>query len=161
MSAHLASLHVPPRLFVDDEEPAPLPDLATARYVDREITGARTSADLCTVVASRARSQGRNLVAGVLDEFEAEFTDEAALLAPARLPGVSWPSRVMSLVDDGDELDEWIDTVAESLQHSERTLRWIARRPDLPAFAQVTFNALASSRHAQRNLLLACSAIDD
>lgn len=162
MSTHFAPLRVPPpRRFVEDEQPARSPDLATARYVDREISNACASAELCTAVATRARSEGRSLIAGVLREFEAGFTDEAAFLAPAALRDVRWPCGTTWQVETDADRDEWIETISDSLQHSERTLRWIATRPDLPALAKVTFDALASARHAQRHLLLACSAIDD
>jgi hypothetical protein len=113
------------------------------------------------VVASRARSEGRTLLAGVLGALAAEFTSEAASLIPASRPEVRWPDRPLWQLDHETALDEWIETISASLQHSARTLRWIARRPDLPPLAGVTFDALAFARRAQKDLLLACSAIDD
>ena len=163
MNTHFAPLRVPrPRHFVEDDQPSRSPDVAVARYVDREIRSACATAELCIAVAVRARSQGRHLVADVLREFQAGLTDEAALLAPAALPDVQWPPRRATWQVESDaDVDAWIRTVGDALRHSEQILRWIARRPDLPALARVTFDALASSRHAQRRLLLACSAIDD
>jgi hypothetical protein len=135
-------------------------DVATARYVDRELGDASASTALCTAAGARARSEGRSLVAGVLGDFAAEFTEEGALLAPASFPEVRWPRRNLWQLEHGADLDDWIRTIADWLHHSERTLRWIASRPDLPALARVTFDALATARHARRHLLLACTAID-
>jgi hypothetical protein len=160
MSTHLGTLRVLPSRHVVDDDELPAADLATARYVDREISDACTTAALCSAVAGRARSEGRRLVAGVLGDFAAGFTDEAAMLAPASLPDVEWPRRGLWPVESDADLDEWIRTISDSLEHSERTLRWIADRPDLPALARVMFDALATARHARRHLLLACSAID-
>jgi hypothetical protein len=160
MTATLTVLRVPPEPRVDVDEQLPIPDLATARYVDREVGNARAAATLCTTVAARARSEERNLVAGVLCELAEEFTDEAASLAEAARPDVRWPRRSSERVAAHGSLDEAIDVISGSLEQSERTLRWIARRPDLPRLATVTFDALASTRRAQRNLLSACSAID-
>jgi hypothetical protein len=160
MTATLTVLRVPPQPAVEEDERLPIPDLATARYVDREVGNARAAAKLCATVAARARSQERSLVAGVLCQLAEEFTDEAATLAQASRPDVRWPRRSSERVAAHGSLDEAISVISESLQQSERTLRWIARRPDLSPLAAVTFDALASARRAQRNLLSACSAID-
>jgi hypothetical protein len=161
MSTHSAPLLLlVPRHGADGDDPDPAPDLATARYVDRELGDASAGAALCTATAARARSEGRSLVAGVLGDFAAEFTEEAALLVPASLPEVHWPRRTRWQPEQDADLDDRIRTIADWLQHSERTLRWIASRPDLPALARVTFDAVAAARHARRHLLLACSAID-
>ena len=160
MSANLAPVLRPSTdRALEDEQLSP-PELATARYVDREINDARATAKLCKDAGRRARAQGKTLIAGILSEFEGEFTGEAAFLQPASVPDVHWPPRALWEVDDDAELDEWIDTIHASLQHSVRTLRWIARRPDLSPLAKVTFDALASAHQARRRLLLACIAID-
>jgi hypothetical protein len=160
MTATLTVLRVPPQACVEDDERIAISDLATARYVDREAGNARAAAQLCCTVAARARSQERNLVAGVLCQLAEEFTDEADSLAQASLPDVRSPRRSSERVAAHGSLEEAIDVVRESLCQSERTLRWIAKRPDLPCLVAVTFDALASARRAQRNLLCACSAID-
>jgi hypothetical protein len=160
MTATLTVLRVPPRPEVEDDERLRIPDLATARYVDREAGNARAAAELCATVAARAKAEERNLVAGVLCQLAEEFADEAASLAEASVPGVRWPRRSAERVAAHGTLDEAIDVISGSLEHSERTLRWIARRPDLPRLVSVTFDALASARRAHRNLLSACSAID-
>jgi hypothetical protein len=137
----------------------PVPDLAAARYFDREIRSAHTTGELCTAVAQRAHGQGRDLIAGVLHEFAAEFADEAALLALAAGPDGRWPWPLERHAVHTD-LDEAIDAIGDVLEHSERTLRWIARRPDLPAPAAVTFDALASARRARRRVLRVCTEIE-
>jgi hypothetical protein len=134
--------------------------MMSARYVDREINTARATAALCAGVAVRARAEGRALVAGVVREFETSFRNEAELLTPASFPEVTWPPRAEWDIDSDADLDEWTRALSDSLQHSERTLRWIASRPDLPPLTRVTFDALAAAHHARRQLLLACSAID-
>ncbi len=153
-----ASCRRPRRLGRSDAS-LPVPDRAAARYFDREIRVARTTAELCTRVAQWAGGQGRSLVAAVLQEFAAEFADEAVFLAGAAGPDVRWPCRVEWHVTHAD-LDDAIDAISEELAHSERTLRWIARRPDLPAPAAVAFESLASARHARRRVLSACNEIE-
>ncbi len=161
MSAHLASVPIPPSAHVvDGDQSSPTAELATAAYAEREIDNACATAELCHAVATRAHAEGRHLVAGVLGEFGAQFSAEASLLAPASMPDIRWPRRSVSRLDVEADLDGWIETVDESLQYSERTLRWIAGRPDLPTLARVTFDALATARHARRHLLLACTALD-
>jgi hypothetical protein len=135
------------------------PDLATARYVDREAADARAIAKLCTAVAARARSEARHLVAGTLSQLAGELADEARSFAGPSTPDV--PRRRSServAADDG--LAEAIDMVSGSLQHSERTLRSTATHPDLPRGMAVRFDVLASTRRTQHNRLCACRAID-
>lgn len=161
MTANVISLpRLPARAPLEDDPLAAPADLATARYVDREINDAQVTAELCGVAATRARSHGRTLLAGVLCEVGGELTDDAALLAPASLPGVRWPRRATWQIDEDGDLDQWLEAIDDSLQHSARTLRWIANRPDLPPLARATFAALASARDARRRLVLACMAID-
>jgi len=136
-----------------------VPDLAAARYVDREIEIAHTAAELCTMVAEQARWQGRSLVAAVLHDFAAEFADEAAFLAAAARHDVRWPCRDEQPVPHSD-LAGAIDAITDLLDDSERTLRWIARRPDLPSPAAVAFEALASARRSRRRLLSVCNEIE-
>ena len=160
MNASPALPHVlPPRVLAENAEPSRSPDLAIARYVDRELANARATAELCTSVSARARAEGRVLVANVLHDFAAEFTGEVASLALAARPDVRWPGQSAWPVRAAD-LDESIDAIGDSLQHSERTLRWIARRPDLAPSAVVAFDALASARNARRRLLRVCNEID-
>jgi hypothetical protein len=160
MSAQLTVPRISAQPGVEADERLAPAELATARYVDREAGNARVAAELCARVAARAKTQERHLVAGVLGRLAAEFTDEAQSLAQASRPDVRWPRRSLERVAAHGSLDEAIEVVSGSLQHSERTLRWIARRPDLPRLAALTFDALAAARRAQRNLLCACSAID-
>jgi hypothetical protein len=161
MSAHLAPVLrlQTPHPEVDEEVPSP-EELACARYVDRGIKDARVLVELCSAAATRARAEGKKLIAVLLADFEKEFSDEATALEPAAVPDVRWPERVLWQVDDDAEADEWIDTIHDSLQHSARTMRWIAKRPDLSPLARVTFDALASAHQARRRLLIACRAID-
>jgi hypothetical protein len=161
MSIQVAPLRArTPEYVSDRDEPLRAGDLAAARYVDREIGISHESATLCAEVAGRAFREGRTLVAGVLGRFAAEFIKEAAQLAQASVPEVRWPPPLPWELECDADLDEWIKTVDESLRHSERTLRWIASRPDLPALARVTFDALADACRARQQLLLACSEID-
>jgi hypothetical protein len=160
MTATLTVLRSPSQPGVEDDQRLSIPELATARYVDREAGNARAAATLCSTVATRAKSQDRMLVAGMLNQLASEFTDEANSLAQATHPEVRWPRRSSERVAAHGSLDEAIDVINGSLQHSERTLRWIARRPDLPRLVAVTFEALASTRRSQRNLLCACRAVD-
>jgi hypothetical protein len=143
MTATVLRLPPPPAVAATDDEswcdPA---DLATARYVDREINDARATAELCGVAATRARAQHRDL------------------LAPASLPGVCWPRRAAWQIDEEAQLERWLEAIHDSLQHAGRTLRWIADRPDLPPLARAMFAALATARDARRHLLFACTAID-
>jgi hypothetical protein len=148
-----------PRRWGNSDESLPVPDIAAARYVDREIGNAHTTAEVCTTVATRARKQGRSLVATVLHAIAAEFADEAAFLTAAARPDVRWPRRVERHVTHID-LNAAIGAIIDSLDDSERTLRWIARRPDLPTPAAVAFDALASARHARRHLLRVCNEIE-
>jgi hypothetical protein len=148
-----------PRRWGRSDDPLPLPDRAAARYFDREIRNAHTTAELCTTVAQRACRRGRSLVAALLHDFAAEFADEAAFLAAAAGPDVRWPCQADWHVTHAD-LDEAIDAISDGLEHSERTLRWIARRPDLQAPAAVAFDALASARRARRRVLNVCNEID-
>jgi hypothetical protein len=161
MSIQMAPLRVRPREYGSDrDEPLRAVDLTAARYVDREIGIAHETASLCAEVAGRAFLEGRTLVAGVLSRFAAEFIKEAAQLAQASVPEVRWPRPLPWELECDADLDEWIKTVDESLRHSERTLRWIASRPDLPALARVTFDALADACRARQQLFLVCSEID-
>jgi hypothetical protein len=161
MSAHLATVHVlPTGRSLEGEETSSPAELASARYADREINDALAIAGLCNTASAHATALGKRLIAGVLSDFDREFTDEAALLAPTLLPDVHWPRRALWQVESDAELDDWISTIHDALQHSARTLRWIASRPDLTPLAQVTFNALASARHTRQRLLLVCSAVD-
>jgi hypothetical protein len=141
------------------DDSLPLPDRAAAGYFDREIRNSHTTAEMCTTVAQRARWQGRTLVAAVLHDFAAEFADEAAFLTAAADPDVRWPCRAEWHATPAD-LDEAIDAIRDGLANSERTLRWIARRPDLPASAAVAFEALASARHARRRVLRVCNEVE-
>jgi hypothetical protein len=122
-----------------------VPDLAAARYVNREMAHARATAELCRTVATNAGSQGRRLVAAVLQGAAAELVDEAAFLAAAARPDAPWPCRLDGPVIHTN-LDDAIDAITDSLDDSERALRWIARRPDLPPVAAVAFDALAEAR---------------
>ena len=133
---------------------------AAARYFDREIRNAHTTAELCTTVAHEARRRERSLVTALLHDFAAEFAEEAAFLAAAAGPEVRWPRHVAWHVTHAD-LDEAIDAISDGLEHSERTLRWFARRPDLPAPAAVVFDAVASARQARRRVLNVCNEIDN
>jgi hypothetical protein len=156
----IASRRVPcARRPIATDEPLVLSDFVVARYVDREINNARTTAEQCAALASEARSGGRHLVAGALHDFASEFIDEAALLAPAARPDATWPwpDEEQPVAHD---LDDAISAFNESLQHSEHALQWIASRPDLPPSAAVAFASLASARRARRRLLLACNEID-
>jgi hypothetical protein len=148
-----------PRRSRRSDDSLPLPDRAAVRYFDREIRNAHTTAELCTTVAQRARWQGRSLVAAVLHDVAAEFADEAAFLTAVARPDVRWPCRVEWHATDAD-LDEAIAAISDGLAHSERTLRWIARRPDLPASAAVAFEALASARRARRRVLSVCNEVE-
>jgi hypothetical protein len=159
-TATLTVLRVAPQPYGEDDGRIAISDLATARYVDREAGNARAAAQLCGTVAARARSQQRNLLAGILCELAEEFADEAESFAQASVPDVPSTRRSSERVAAHGTLDEAIDVIRESLCHSERTLRSIARRPELPCLVAVTFDALASARRGQRNLLGACSAID-
>jgi hypothetical protein len=150
----------PPVAATDDESWCDPADLATARYVDREINDARATAGLCLVAATRARAQHRDLLARVLCEIREELTNDATLLAPASLPGVCWPRRASWQIDEEAPLERWLDAIHDSLQHAGRTLRWIADRPDLPPLARAMFAAFATARDARRHLLFACIAID-
>jgi hypothetical protein len=161
MSIQLAPLRVRPQEYVSDrDEPLRAGNLATACYVDREIGIAHETAALCAEVAGRAFLEERTLVAGVLGRFAGEFMNEAALLAQASLPEVRWPRPLPWELECDADLDEWIKTIDDSLRHSERTLRWIASRPDLPPLARVTFEALADACRARQQLLVACREID-
>jgi len=160
MTATLTAPRIPLPLDVHDDEPLPLPDPATARYVDREAAAARAIANLCATVAPRARSEARHLVAGTLSQLAAELTDEAQSLAGVSHPDVPWPRRSSERLAADGGLAEGIEVISGSLQHSERTLRSVATRPDLPRGMAVRFDALASTRRAQHNLLCACSAMD-
>jgi hypothetical protein len=141
------------------DDTLPVPDRAAGRYFDRETRTAQLTAELCTTVARQAGGQGKGMLAALLHDFAAEFADEARFLAVAADPGVRWPVRLESHGTPG-HLDEAIDAVVDELQHSERTLRWIARRPDLPGPAAVAFEALATARCARRRVLSVCREID-
>ena len=161
MSIQVAPLRARTPEYVNDrDEPLRAGDLAAARYVDREIGVSHETATLCAEVAGRAFREGRTLVAGVLGRFAADFIKEAEQLAQAAVPEVRWPRPLPSELDCDSDLHEWLATVDESLQHSERTRRWIGSRPDLPPLARVAFDALADAGRARRQLLLACSEID-
>jgi hypothetical protein len=136
-------------------------DLAAARYVDREMSDARATAELCGLAATRARSARRHLLAGVLAQIEVQLVEDAALLVPASLPGARWPRRDPYEIDQEANAEELLEALDDALRHSARTLRWIASRPDLPPLARVTFAAIATARDARRHLILASRSIDD
>jgi hypothetical protein len=134
-------------------------DIVVARYADREIEESRTAASMCAVIAMRAQSQGRRLVAGVLYDLVPEFDDEASFLTSLARPEIRWPLRDAPSIG-GVDLDDDLDTFVATLQHSERVLRWIAQRPDLPRPAMAVFASMAAARRARYRLLTACRAVD-
>jgi hypothetical protein len=160
MTATLIVPRIPLQPDVHDDEPIPLPDLATARYVDREAAHARAIANLCTTVAPRARSEARHLVACTLRQLAGDLTDEAQSLTGVSHSDVRSPRRSSECAAADGGLAAGIDVISGSLQHSERTLRSLATHPDLSRGMAARFDALASTRRAQHNLLCACSAID-
>jgi hypothetical protein len=143
----------------ENHEPAPQSEDVVARYLDRESDAARATAHLCGLAADRAQAKGRSLVAGVLNDFAAELENEAALLAPTARPGIRSPRRAKPPEHDID-LENGLNIVGQALRHSERALRSISTRPDLPSSAATTFAAMASAHRARQRLLDVCIEID-